>query len=832
VDFAFSLNKTKQKIYMKTKSLSLVLVTFLIFLGFDLFAQKGVWVPAGGDIQGFQIATTTYKNSMYVSGMDYMSGMPKTYIKKFNGVFWTTLIEIQGYNNSISVMKEFNGDLYIGGQFENFAGIKNANCLVKWNGSKWSAVSTGFPNGFSAQIRALEVFNSKLYVGGRMDSVGGVKVKNIAVWDGSSWGAGPACESSPGMYTIVQDLTTFNSNLYIGGTFETVNSKNCKNVARFDGTNVNALSNGNSNGTNSEVTGFEIFKSELYLYGYFSMLDTTPVNGIAKWDASKLSKLVDEPVGNIQSIKAHGNYLFSSGPGFSTYIQFFNGTKWDFAGNTKLSGEGSKLESFKNRLYALGGFIGSDSSNFVFSGSAMLIDNSDACKVEGVVFLDSDKSCTQNNGEKGIQNRMVEIKPIGVRVFTDSIGYFSMYLEKGNYSVKLLPIPYFSKTCTDSINFSFSNIGEKTDTLFLGTYVKDTVFDGKVKISSSNARPGFNMQYTVTATNTGTASQNCTIKLVLDNNFQYLSVNGKPYTRYSGNLMEWDIANFGPKAVFNVQILGKVKIGTTLGIKMMTSTQIVPSALDANMLNNYDTAYNEVRSSFDPNDKQVYPIGKGSEGFIGKNMDQALRYHIRFQNTGNDTAFNIVVIDTLSANLDASTFEAVGASHEYTYELLADNVLKFTFPNVLLVDSVANEPLSHGYVAFNISPKKGLAIGTKIRNNADIYFDFNEPVRTNTTITTFSDPVSVTKVYSQNNKLKIYPNPGSGLAIIELSKPLNSGEEAHVIISDLYGKLISEKKYTNETIELDMRELTNSIYVIKVIRSSGETMSGRYIKSN
>ncbi len=815
---------------MKTKKRAISLFTVLIFTGFHLLAQKGVWVPAGGDISGFQIVTATYKNNMYVSGMDYSSGMPKSYIKKFNGIFWSTVIEFTGFNSSISTMKEYNGELYVGGQFENFAGVNKANCLVKWNGSKWTALSTGFSNGFSAQIRTMEVFDNKLYIGGRIDSVGGVMVKNIAIWNGSTWSGGPSCESSAGMYTIVQDLTTFNGKLFIGGTFETVNSVNCKNVARFDGVNVSALANGSSNGTNSEVSGFEIFKSELYLYGYFSMLDTVSVNGIAKWDNSKLSKLSSEPVGNIQSVKTHGNYLYSSGPGFSTYIQYYNGTTWDFAGNTKLSGEGSKLESFKNRLYALGGFIGSDSSNFIFSGSAMLIDSSDACKVEGIVFLDTDKSCTQNKGEKGISKRMVEIKPLGIKLLTDSIGYYSIYLETGNYSVKLHPYPYFSKTCTDSVNFSFTTKGEKTDTIFMGSFVKDTVFDGNISITSSNARPGFNMQYTLTTTNKGTASQNCTIKVLLDNNFQYISLNGMAYTRYSGNLMEWDITNFSPNAVIKIDILGKVKIGTTLGIKMITTAQIAPLVSDANMLNNYDTAYNFVRSSFDPNDKQVYPLGKGSEGYIGKNSGQSLRYHIRFQNTGNDTAFNIVVIDTLSNSLDVATFNAIGASHPFTTELLADNVVKFTFFNVLLVDSNVNEALSHGYVAFTISPKKGLAIGTKIRNNADIYFDFNEPVKTNTTIITFDDPVSVKKVYSPDN-FKVYPNPGSGHFTIELNKPINSEEQVQVQISDVYGRIVMEKVYTSQILNMDISELESSVYIIKVLRNTGEMASGRYIKS-
>lgn len=366
-----------------------------------------------------------------------------------------------------------------------------------------------------------------------------------------------------------------------------------------------------------------------------------------------------------------------------------------------------------------GGFISSDSSSFVFAGSAMLIDESDACKVEGVVFLDSDKSCTKNNGEKGIPKRIVEIKPIGLKIFTDSIGYFSLFLEKGNYSAKLLPYPYYYKTCTDSIAFSFTNKGEKTDTLFLGSYVKDTVFDGSVKITSGNARPGFGISYTLNIGNVGTASQNCTLRVVLDNNFTYSSVSGTAYTRYSSNVMEWDIKPLGVKQTIKLAINGTVKSGTALGTTMKIFASIIATS-DANIKNNLDSAVNIVRGSFDPNDKQVFPAGTGTNGFVGTNTKQTLRYHIRFQNTGTDTAFNIVVIDTLSSNVDISSFEEIGASHPYTYELLSGNVLKFTFNNVLLPDSNTNKALSNGYVSFNINPKNGLAVGSKIKNNADM----------------------------------------------------------------------------------------------------------------
>lgn len=816
---------------MKNKSISLGLIAFLVLTVTSVFAQKGVWVPAGGNIEGFQIATGNFQNSLYVSGMDYKSGMPKSYIKKFNGVIWSTLVEIGGYNNSISVMKEYDGELYVGGQFMEFEGITNANGLVKWNGSKWSAVGAGFGKTSFAQIRTLEVYNSKLYVGGRFDSIAGIQLKNIAVWNGTNWSAGPLCESSVGTYTIVQSLKTFNGNLFIGGSFQKVNSVNCSYVARFDGTNVYSLSNGTSNGTNSEVSGFESFKSELYLYGYFSLLDTVPVNGIAKWDNSLIKKLSKQPSGGIQSMKALGNNLFSSGSGWKSNVEYYDGSNWDAAGQTKLMGEGAKLEIFKDRLYVFGGFILSDSSSFVFEGSAMLLDASDACKVEGVVFLDSDKSCTKNNGEKGIAKRTIEIKPIGLKVFTDSIGYFGLFLEKGNYSAKLLPYPYYYKTCTDSIAFSFTNKGEKTDTLFLGSYVKDTVFDGSVKITSSNARPGFTMYYYLNAVNKGTASQNCTIKVILDNNFTYSSLKGRAYSRYSGNTMEWDITAFKPNEIIHLDLIGTVKTGTAIGTKMKSYSVIVPATADANMINNSDTAFNMVRGSFDPNDKQVYPFGTGTNGFVGKNTNQTLRYHIRFQNTGNDTAFNIVIIDTLSSNLDPSTYQEVGASHPYTYELLSGNVINFTFANILLADSTTNKAESHGYVTFNINTKKGLAVGSKIKNNADIYFDFNEPVRTNTTITTFDNAASINPVFT-NDKLKIYPNPGSGIATIELDRPNNINEIVGFEITDLYGKVIYQTYLTNNRFEIDMTGFVNSVYIIKISRSTGEMITGRYIKTN
>jgi hypothetical protein len=66
-------------------------------------------------------------------------------------------------------------------------------------------------------------------------------------------------------------------------------------------------------------------------------------------------------------------------------------------------------------------------------------------------------------------------------------------------------------------------------------------------------------------------------------------------------------------------------------------------------------------------------------------------------------------------------------------------VLTFTFANINLPDSNRNEPASHGYLKFSIAPLAAVAQGTRIENSADIFFDYNEPVRTNTAFTTVYD---------------------------------------------------------------------------------------------
>jgi len=120
----------------------------------------------------------------------------------------------------------------------------------------------------------------------------------------------------------------------------------------------------------------------------------------------------------------------------------------------------------------------------------------------------------------------------------------------------------------------------------------------------------------------------------------------------------------------------------------------------------------EIIGSYDPNDKRGYPLGYDSENYIDKNTD--LEYLIRFQNVGNDTAFRVVIRDTLSPLLDASSVRPGSSSHPYSFSLTGNGILKFVFEDIELPDSTTDLSGSNGFVEFKIKQSPDNQIGDVI----------------------------------------------------------------------------------------------------------------------
>jgi len=137
-----------------------------------------------------------------------------------------------------------------------------------------------------------------------------------------------------------------------------------------------------------------------------------------------------------------------------------------------------------------------------------------------------------------------------------------------------------------------------------------------------------------------------------------------------------------------------------------------------------------VRCAFDPNDKLVNPNRLCNHIL----MDENITYTIRFQNTGNDVAYKVLISDEIDSNLDLNTFSLINSSHIDSLQTsISDNgTVTFEFNNINLPDSTTNLEGSNGYVMYSIKPKTGLPENTVIKNTSAIYFDFNPAIITNT----------------------------------------------------------------------------------------------------
>lgn len=234
-----------------------------------------------------------------------------------------------------------------------------------------------------------------------------------------------------------------------------------------------------------------------------------------------------------------------------------------------------------------------------------------------------------------------------------------------------------------------------------------------------------------------------------------------------------------------------------------------------------------ISSSYDPNDKQGYPLGYGDEHFIQPNTD--LEYKIQFQNTGTDTAFTVVLRDTLSELLNIPSIRVGAASHLYEWKIVGGNVLEFTFNSIMLPDSNVNEAASNGFVEFKISQKTGLPLGTVINNKAAIYFDYNEAIITNETFHTL-DNNFITK-YSQNliseeNSILVRPNPMQDIAIFELKKEIKNGNfELH----DVTGKKVFQQKFTGQQFEIQRNGVNAGIYFFNITENNRVINSGKIV---
>ena len=391
--------------------------------------------------------------------------------------------------------------------------------------------------------------------------------------------------------------------------------------------------------------------------------------------------------------------------------------------------------------------------------------------IKGKVYSDTNGDCSAQAGEPLTPGVQVSVRKDYTELLrTDVSGTFYALADTGEHILKLsLPSPYWS-LCADSVVVQVGAADTATIDLLLNPEVACPRME--VSLGCDRIRPCFNTTYYIRYANTGTTdAPAATVLLETDPLLTFVEASVPLLGQQGATGYVFSVGDVNALESGTFWVKMEVSCDLTPGDTVCASAHIFPDTIcaanDPDSTFFRDTWCRVATASFDPNTKTAFPPGIGAEHFLAPGTE--IGYVIDFQNTGTDTAFKVIIYDTLSPWLDAHSVQPAASSHLYKMERSGDRVLKFIFQDILLPDSNVNEAASHGFVKYFVRPEPSAPIGTVIPNRAAIYFDFNAPIFTETYFHTIGLPVSATTQPDSEvaGWMAVSPNPADKLLRID-----------------------------------------------------------------
>lgn len=257
-------------------------------------------------------------------------------------------------------------------------------------------------------------------------------------------------------------------------------------------------------------------------------------------------------------------------------------------------------------------------------------------------------------------------------------------------------------------------------------------------------------------------------------------------------------------------------ISAVLGDVYTYNVEVSSSSDEIIIDNNTNSLSLVVVNSYDPNDKQVSPIGMSETGGI-RPEETLLTYKIRFQNEGTADALKVVLKDEIDTDVfDFTSIKFLESSHDFTADVEGSNILVITYDDINLVPKSVSEAESQGYIIFEIRLKDGLPLGMEIKNDAEIFFDTNDAIVTNETLNTIEDVVAVDNIWLK--EINMYPNPAKDKLFITSDEH----EINHVQIMDGLGQVVLMNRHFSEQQYLDLSSLGQGLYFVQIKTTNGQ----------
>lgn len=263
-----------------------------------------------------------------------------------------------------------------------------------------------------------------------------------------------------------------------------------------------------------------------------------------------------------------------------------------------------------------------------------------------------------------------------------------------------------------------------------------------------------------------------------------------------------------------------------LGQQLTSAAQVTFTGTDAFPLNNSATLIQTIVGSYDPNEKSEAHGGTILHSSFTSN--DYLTYTINFENTGTANAINVKVVDVLDSKLDETTVKMIDASAPFSLDRIG-NTLTWKFNGIdLPPSSSSSETIGHGHITFQVKPKPGYLVGDVIPNFANIYFDFNPAIITNTNTTVFVQTLGVDEF--ENIDFMFSPNPASESVLIELKNEADHIKQVNVI--DITGRVIQTTLFSSSLNfeNININTLNTGTYFLEVTSDSNKRVIKKLIK--
>lgn len=431
----------------------------------------------------------------------------------------------------------------------------------------------------------------------------------------------------------------------------------------------------------------------------------------------------------------------------------------------------------------------------------------------GATYFDANSNGTREPGETHAPV-MLLVQPGDHYVYSGNDPY-AFCTDMGPHTVTAPTPPLYHTANPASQSFDITTLGQQVVGLDFGFQPTPGIYDGSVDIWGWNPWIGNDTQLHLHYANIGTEAITATLVLDVDALLSYVSASVPP-SNVNGQAITWDLGVLaaGASGSINVTIHTPATVAPNAAIGNGVTLTTVETDID--LSNNSDHLEGIATTSFDPNDKQVSETTISPEDVLEQ---KPLEYTVRFQNTGNAPAVNVVIKDSLDADWDLSTFEMIDASHPYTLTV-NNEVAIWTFANIMLPAEESDAAGSQGGFHYRMAPRNSLVLGDQLTNRADIYFDYNVPVLTNTTVTTVALNASVAEA-GLGQGFAVLPSPSNGLVTLRWNDAqLNN---ARFTVLDALGRAVHSTSMNGTSgRSMDLSFLPEGSYVARLSNTQSE----------